>query len=236
CNYTITAYGKDIEPKVPSINQSIKTLKQLSDIVGSNKILWRYDPILLTEKYTVEKHLETFEYMAEKISPLVYRCIFSFVDMYKKVEENMPEIIPLAEEDKVKLLKGIGEISERYNLYTQSCATNESYEKYGIHPAGCTTREILEQAHGVVYKNVKGTGIRENCHCIPSRDIGAYNSCLSECKYCYANRKPEIPKNVIKLHDEKSPLLLGHLKEEDNLIETKVIRYIEPKQTTLFDF
>ena len=236
CHYTITAYGKDIEPKVPSINQSIKTLEQLSDIVGENKILWRYDPILLTEKYTIEKHLETFEYMAEKISQLVYRCIFSFVDMYKKVEENMPEIIPLAEEDKVKLLKGIGEISERYNLYTQSCATNESYDKYGIHAAGCTTREILEQAHNVVYKNVKGTGIRQNCHCIPSRDIGAYNSCLSECKYCYANRKPEIPKNVIKLHDEKSPLLLGHIKENDKLIDAEVIRYIEPKQTTLFDF
>jgi len=84
--------------------------------------------------------------------------------------------------------------------------------------------------------NVKGTGIRQNCHCIPSRDIGAYNSCLSECKYCYANRKPEIPKNVIKLHYEKSPLLLGHLKENDNLIDTEVIRYIEPKQSTLFDF
>lgn len=236
CNYTITAYGKDIEPKVPSINQSIKTLKRLSDIVGSNKILWRYDPILLTENYTVEKHLETFEYMAEIISPLVYRCIFSFVDMYKKVEENIAEIILITDEDKVKLLKGIGEISERYNLHTQSCATNESYEKYGIHAAGCTTREILEQAHGVVYKNVKASGIRKNCHCIPSRDIGAYNSCLSECKYCYANRKPDIPKKVIKLHDEKSPLLLGHLKENDNLIETNVIRYIEPRQKTLFDF
>lgn len=236
CNYTITAYGKDIEPKVPSINQSIKTLKRLSDIVGSNKILWRYDPILLTEKYTVEKHLETFEYMAEAIAPLVYRCIFSFVDMYKKVEENMSEIIPFTEKDKVMLLKGIGEISERYNLYTQSCATNENYEKYGIHAAGCTTQEILQQAHNVVYKSVKGTGIRENCHCIPSRDIGDYNSCLSECKYCYANRKPDIPKKVIKLHDEKSPLLLGHLKENDKLIDTELIRYIEPKQTTLFDF
>ena len=236
CNYTITAYGKDIEPKVPLINQSIKTLKRLSDIVGSNKILWRYDPILLTEKYTVEKHLETFEYMAEKISPLIYRCIFSFVDMYKKVEENMPEIIPLTDENKVKLLKGIGEISKKYNLYTQSCATNESYEKYGIHAAGCTTREILEHAHGVIYKNVKASGIRKNCHCIPSRDSGAYNSCLSECKYCYANRKPDMPKNIIKLHDEKSPLLFGHLKEDENLIETKVMSYIEPKQTTLFDF
>lgn len=236
CHYTITGYGKDIEPKVPSINQSINTLEKLSDIIGMNKILWRYDPILLTEEYSVEKHLETFDYIAENISSLVCRCIFSFVDMYKKVEENMPEIIPFALNDKKRLLKGIGEISEKYNLYTQTCATNENYEKYGIHSAGCTTVEILEQAHGVIYKNVKASGIRKNCHCIPSRDIGAYNSCLSECKYCYANRKPEIPKNVIKLHDEKSPLLLGHIKEGDKLIDTKVIRYIEPKQTTLFDF
>ncbi|MBE6499582.1 MAG: DUF1848 domain-containing protein [Methanobrevibacter thaueri] len=236
CNYTITCYDKDIEPKVPSKHQSIKTLEKLSQIIGKNKILWRYDPILLTEKYTIEKHLETFEYMAEIISPLVYRCIFSFVDMYKKVEENMPEIIPFTQKDKVKLLKGIGEISKKYNLHTQTCATNENYEKYNIHSAGCTTIEILQQAHNVVYKNVKETGIRKNCHCIPSRDIGAYNSCLSECKYCYANRKPDIPKKVIKLHDEKSPLLLGHLKENDNLIETKIIRYSEPKQTTLFEF
>lgn len=236
CNYTITGYGKDIEPKVPTINQSIKTLEKLSEIIGSNKILWRYDPILLSEKYTLEKHLETFEHIAQKISPLVCRCIFSFVDMYKKVEENMPEIIPFTQEDEKVLLKGIGEISKEYGLYTQSCATKESYERYNIHHAGCTTREILEQAHDVVYKNVKGTGIRENCRCIPSRDIGDYNSCLSECKYCYANRKPDIPKKVTKLHDETSPLLLGHLKESDNLIETKAIRYIEHNQTTLFDY
>jgi hypothetical protein len=236
CNYTITCYDKDVEPNVPTIDSSIKTLEKLSNTIGRNKILWRYDPILLTEKYTVERHMETFEYLAERISPLVYRCIFSFVDMYKKVEDNMPEIIPLTDDDKKRLLKRIGEISSEYNLYTQSCASNENYEKYGIHAAGCTTREILEQAHNVVYKNVKPTGIRKNCHCIPSRDIGAYNSCLSGCKYCYANRRPDIPKRVIKMHDEKSPLLLGHLKEDDNLIETKTIRYIEPRQTTLFDY
>jgi hypothetical protein len=80
-------------------------LEKLSNTIGRNKIIWRYDPILLTEKYTVERHMETFEYLAERISPLVYRCIFSFVDMYKKVEDNMPEIIPLTDDDKKRLLK-----------------------------------------------------------------------------------------------------------------------------------
>ena len=236
CNYTITCYEKDIEPEVPTIDESILTLEKLSNKIGKNKILWRYDPILLTEKYTVERHLKTFEYIAESITPYVSRCIFSFVDMYKKVEENMPEILPLNDEDKKRLLKGIGSISQKYNLYIQTCATNESYKEYNIHSAGCTTREILEQAHNVVYKNVKAEGIRENCHCIASRDIGAYNSCLSGCKYCYANRKPDIPKKVIKLHDEKSPLILGHLQENDNLIETKADKLIEPGQRTLFNY
>ena len=86
CNYTITAYGKDIEPKVPSINQSIKTLKR--DIVGSNKILWRYNPILLTEKYTVEKHLETFEYMASEISPLVTDAYSALLICTKKLKRT----------------------------------------------------------------------------------------------------------------------------------------------------
>lgn len=111
CNYTITAYGKDIEPKVPSINQSIKTLKRLSDIVGRNKILWRYDPILLTEKYTVEKHLETFEYMAEKISPLVYRCIFSFVDMNKEKIRTYDEL----EDDEKEVLDSFRKMKLMYD-------------------------------------------------------------------------------------------------------------------------
>lgn len=56
-HYTITAYGKDIEPGVPTIDKSMATLKKLSDIVGKQRVAWRYDPVLLTEKYTIEVHL-----------------------------------------------------------------------------------------------------------------------------------------------------------------------------------
>ena len=70
-HYTITAYGTDIEPRVPSIEDSIRTLKALAAQVGSEKIAWRYDPVLLTEKYTIERHLETFDRMARELAPYV---------------------------------------------------------------------------------------------------------------------------------------------------------------------
>lgn len=143
-HYTITAYGKDIEPGVPSIEESIATLKKLSQIVGKKRLVWRYDPVLLTKKYTIPLHLDTFEKMAKEITPYVDRCVFSFVEMYKKLENNMPELIPMIKEDKNKLAKGLGEIAGRYGLYIQTCGTNGDYTQYGIHSSGCMTLEILE--------------------------------------------------------------------------------------------
>lgn len=226
CHYTITAYGTDVEPNVPNIDESIKTLIELSKIVGKEKVLWRYDPILLTEKYTVDRHLETFEYMSKQIVPYVQRCIFSFVEMYKKLTYNMPEILIFTQDDKIKILKGIGEISKKYNLYTQTCGTDENNEKYGIHVSGCTIPEILERANNIKYKTVKTKPMRKGCHCMVSRDIGSYDTCLNGCKYCYANKRPDLAKKNVKLHDKNSPLLLGHIKETDKITEAKSISLI----------
>lgn len=222
CHYTITAYDRDVEPNVPNIDESIETLIELSKIVGKKKVLWRYDPILLTKKYTIEKHLYTFEYIAKQIAPYVQRCIFSFVEMYKKLDYNMPEIIPFTENDKIEILKGLGEISKKYNLYTQTCGTDETNEKYGIHVSGCTTPEILEKANNVKYRTIKAKPMRKGCHCIPSRDIGAYDTCLNGCKYCYANRRPDLAKENIKIHDKNSPLLLGNIRATDKITESKI--------------
>lgn len=99
-HYTITAYGKEIEPGVPGIDESMATLAKLSEVVGANRIAWRYDPVLLTSEYTIRRHLETFERMASFLSGHIDRCIFSFVEMYRKLQTNMPELIPLTEKDK----------------------------------------------------------------------------------------------------------------------------------------
>lgn len=168
-HYTITAYGKDVEPRVPSVEKSIETLKKLSAIVGKQRVAWRYDPVLLTEKYTVQAHMETFERMASELAPHVDRCIFSFVEMYKKLETNMPELIPLTDNDKERLARGLGLIAAKYGLYIQTCGTNGDYSQYGIHRSGCMTLDIVGRANGIAFRNLAHKGMRQGCHCIESR-------------------------------------------------------------------
>ncbi len=218
-HYTITAYGKDLEPGVPSIEDSVQTLTELSKLVGKQRVAWRYDPVLLTEKYTVARHLETFERMAAALAPYIDRCIFSFVEMYKKLETNLPELIPLTERDRDALAQGLGAAARKQGIDLQTCGTNGDYTRYGIHASGCMTLDILGRANGTRFRSLKHKGMRQGCHCIESRDIGAYDTCLNGCKYCYANTNPRKARENYRLHDPASPLLLGRVKPEDTIVQ-----------------
>ena len=233
-HYTITAYGTDIEPRVPSIEESIQTLKALAAQVGQEKIAWRYDPVLLTEKYTIERHLETFDRMARELAPYVDRCIFSFVEMYKKLEVNMPELRPVSEQDKLTLAKRMGAIARQYGLYLQTCATKEDYEPFGIHRSGCMTAEIFSNSLGIRFKKTAHKGNRAGCLCMESRGLGDYNSCPNGCRYCYANKDHKKALQNYLAHDPNSPLLLGHLNPDDLIISSRQSSMLD-KGLYLFD-
>ena len=215
CHYTITAYGRDVEPGVPAIDESMATLEELSRIVGRERVAWRYDPVLLTKEYTMERHFDTFARMAERLAPHVDRCIFSFVEMYEKLVFNMPEIIPFSLPQMDALAEGLGAIAKRHGLRLQTCGTNEEYSRYGIRPSACMTLEMMGRANGVEFRPLKHRGMRPGCHCVESRDIGAYDTCPNGCRYCYANKNPGKAFENYKLHDPDSPLLLGRLQEGD---------------------
>ena len=89
---TITPYGTDIEPRVPDREEVMDTFLSLSDIVGADSMGWRYDPILLNEKYTMEYHLKSFEHMATHLEGATKTCVISFIDLYQKVRKNFPEV------------------------------------------------------------------------------------------------------------------------------------------------
>ncbi len=225
--YTITAYGKDIEPGVPSIDDSIDTLYELEDIVGKQRICWRYDPVLLTGRYTIDRHMETFCHMTERLADHVDRCIFSFVEMYRKLDLNMPELFPMSDADKERIAEGLGSIAGEYGMRIQTCGTNGDYSRYGIGMSGCMTLEMLGKANGVEFRKLKHKGMRKGCHCIESRDIGAYETCPNGCRYCYANKSHDRAAANYRMHDPKSPILIGTIKDSDIIINGDQESFLE---------
>ena len=236
CYYTITAYGRDVEPGVPPIDESMQALIELAGIVGPQRVAWRYDPVLLTKTYTVERHLETFDHMARTLAPHIDRCIFSFVEIYEKVKFNMPELVMLTEESMDELARGMGEIAAQYGIYLQTCGTDGDFSRYGIHPSGCMTLDILGAANGVEFRTLKHKGMRHGCHCMEARDIGAYDTCPNGCKYCYANKDPRKAAENFKLHDPASPLLLGSLGPDDEVTQATQKSFLKKEyQLQLFE-
>ena len=135
------------------------------------------------------------------------------------LETNMPELILLTEQDKETLAKGMGEIARSHGMPIQTCGTNGDYTRYGICQSECMTLDILGKANGIEFKNLKHKGMRQGCHCMESRDIGAYDTCLNGCKYCYANKNPRKAFENYKYHNPDSPLLLGELKDTNTILQ-----------------
>ena len=212
---TITPYDTDLEPRVPSVSQVIESVRTLAEQVGAERVTWRYDPILITEKYTVEYHLEMFRKMAEKLSGSVGACVISFVDLYPKVQKNFPELRSVSEKDRIVLAKEIVQIGKKYAMEIRGCGEGRALQKYGVNCEGCMSLAVYEKAIGHTLRLPKKVPIRRECACFMSNDIGQYNTCPHGCRYCYANTEPMT--GLAEGHDKNSPMLIGHLQPGDKV-------------------
>lgn len=229
---TITSYGKDIEPNVPDKHKLLEDFKTLSDIVGVNCIGWRYDPILLSDRYTKEYHLRAFEQMAKELKGYTKTVVISFVDLYPKVVNNFPEVRKVTKEDRLELGEKIIKIAAECGMTVKPCAEGNELAQFGADCSGCMKISDYEAAIGRRLNAPKTKPARAECACYLSCDIGAYNTCRHLCRYCYANAEPEIVMRQSKLHDPSSPLLIGHLTDDDVIHDVPQESWID-EQTQL---
>lgn len=229
---TITPYGKDIEPNVPAKEIVMEDFKKLSDIVGVDCIGWRYDPILVDEKHSVEWHLKEFEQMAKTLAGYTKTCVISFIDIYKKVERNFPEVKEVSFKDRILLGKECIRIAGENGMIIKPCAEGTELSEYGADCSGCMTAQTFETALHTHLKIPKGTGTQRKgaCACILGSDIGSYDTCGHLCKYCYANSNIQLVKENMKKHNPDSPLLLGELMEGDIIREAEQYSWIDGQQ------
>lgn len=234
---TITPYGKEIEPNVPPVDEVIDSFKFLSERLGKEKVTLRYDPIFISEKYSLEKHIESFDYILDYLSDYTTEAIISFIDLYEKTKRNFPNAKEVTQDERLRIGEEFAKIGEKYNIKVKTCAEGTELERFGIDSRGCMTKEVIEKA---INKNLdipKQKARNGECYCLLNNDIGEYNTCNHGCLYCYANSNKRLVKRNLKLHDPKSPILIGEIKEDDIIIERKqesCISNEKTKQTRLF--
>lgn len=222
--FTLNAYDHDVEPGLPSLNKRIETFTALAEITGPKAAIWRYDPILLSDKYTVDWHKEQYGLIAEALQGSAERCVISFVDLYEKVKKNLTGINAreCLTDEMETLGMAFSEAAKKNGFILQTCAEKVDIGKYGIVHGSCVDANLISQITGWTINAKKDPNQRTECGCMESIDIGQYNTCLHGCKYCYATFNP---RNVITLssrHDPMSPFLIGGSDREDKITERKM--------------
>ena len=212
--FTLNPYGEKLENNLPSIDKRIDIFKRLSDKIGKEKVIWRYDPILTNEEYDVSFHKEAFAQIAYGLKDHTEKCMLGFIDQIAVSFRNT--------------------INEYPAIQLDTCTSKVDLRHLGI-PAGlCIDKELIERITGYPLLAKKDKNQRNVCNCIESIDIGTYESCLNGCIYCYAikGNYNSVEYNT-KKHDRNSPLLIGH-PAEDDVVKEREMKSLRNNQYSLF--
>lgn len=224
--FTLTGYGRGMEPGLPDKRELIRIFRETAETAGRNRMVWRYDPVLLNERYPAEYHFRAFEAIAEGICGCTDKVVISFLDCYGKTKRNMRGI-PLETPD-TETMKRMGETfvktAERFGMRVESCAEAVDLSDVGIRHGSCIDPAMAEQILGVPIHVKKDKNQRPVCGCVESVETGAYDTCLRGCKYCYANDSEEAVKRRRAVYDADSPLLCGTVEEGDRITVRRTAR------------
>lgn len=216
--FTLNDYDVEkLEPRVPDVQSRIETFQHLSERIGKEKVIWRFDPLILTDKIGVDELLQKVENIGNQLKNYTTKLVFSFADIkiYKKVQNNLRNnSIPYKEFDEQTMNEfaaGLQQLNENWHFELATCAEQIDLEKYEINHNKCIDDDLMiklfpndkmlmdflgHKPHSLdlfpkaanSVKKLKDKGQRQFCGCIVSKDIGEYNTCPHLCEYCYANK------------------------------------------------
>jgi hypothetical protein len=218
--FTVTPYGSGMEPRLAPRERILAGFKELSQRLGRHRVLWRYDPIILSGRYSFRFHVDRFAAMAEELKGQTDRCIVSFLEPYAKIRSAMQErgVRPPELGEQRELLRKFAEAAGSRGITLYTCAGDYGLENYGVRRGKCIDDALIGAITGRKVSSSKDPSQRPECGCVPSRDIGAYNTCLHGCRYCYAAGSSERAQERCGVLDPDAPLLGAPLDGSETVI------------------
>lgn len=216
--YTILDNPRPVDQKTPPLEQAIATFQAVTEHAGPQRVIWRYDPIVLSEATGVAYHLDRYAAIAEQLAGCTTRSVISVLDRYKKAETRLRRVaeqgIAILEEPAdawpglAPLMAGLVEIATTHGMEIVSCAEEIDLARYGVRPGKCIDDDYIYAAFGLRVGGTKDPSQRAACGCVASRDIGMYDSCLFGCQYCYATSSFDRARANHATHDPLASSLL----------------------------
>ena len=222
--FTLTPYGSELEPGLPSKEEVlIPALKRLSSLAGKNRVVWRYDPVVLTREWTMDRHRFCFQRMAQALEGATDECIVSFVDDYACNRRRMRQAGGFApdESNARELLCCFGEAAKKHGMKLSVCCEPALVEGMqsvgGVGSAHCIDVDRLSRIADRPIYIPPDPHQREGCGCAKSVDIGAYDTCRNGCIYCYALHSAGQLAQRVERYTADSSLLCDRLLESDRV-------------------
>lgn len=220
--FSLTSYGKDVESGLRNKYDLIETFKQLSGIIGPERVMWRFDPILLNEKYSLDYQLRAFNTIASELNGSTKKVTISFIDEYRFGGRSIYESVNtsgISADQQNYLAERMSAIAHENGMKIDTCAEAIDLERCGIHHARCVDSRVFERLDNCKLSRLKtryeelskDKAQRKECCCIESIDIGWPNTCANGCKYCYATPNPDRLRETMAACDPKSSLLCGYI-------------------------
>jgi hypothetical protein len=210
--FTLMANPREIDPSSPSVDVAIDAFQDLSERIGPDRNIWRYDPIFLTSITDFEFHQKTYQHIAGALKGYTKRSIISVVHIYRKIQKRIRQlekqgIVLLEQNDLTSFMGSLAEIAAQNGIEIQSCAHELNLP--GINPGKCVDDELISKVFGLNLEFKKDSCQRNQCSCVESKDIGMYESCPCGCVYCYATTSIERAIANYRMHDPQSPSLIA---------------------------
>jgi hypothetical protein len=211
---TVTGYPRALERSVIETEAAIARIRMLSARFGSRSVVWRYDPVLMTEVTDTDFHRARFSELAAALRGAVDEVTLSFATIYRKTGANLARLArergiawrDPSDEEKRALLSDLAAIALEAGITPTLCAQPELLVQ-PLTAASCIdARRLSDVAGREIGARIKGN--RPGCVCAESRDIGAYDSCPHGCVYCYAVGRQETAKRKHGAHDPAAPFLI----------------------------
>lgn len=210
--FTLIGYPRQIDPESPPLGLSIKTFQELSNRVGPERVIWRYDPVVLSDLSGTAFHENNFRQVARELKGAADRCVISFVKPYRKARARMEagargatEPVDFDSRPVRELLSTISAVARENGMEMFSCASGQDFSEFGINASKCIDGDLVSKLFGTRISLAKDPFQRKECGCVVSRDIGVYDTCLFGCSYCYATSSFARAKGNYARHDPQSP-------------------------------